>query len=171
MKILITGASGQLGRCLLHPLRAHALVALDRYTLDVTQLERVRDAMEHHKPDLVINASAFNDVDGAESQVTEAYAVNALGPRNLATATTARGILWFTSRRILYSTEHQSAHTTNLIAPIRCRCMGRLNLPAKSPYEPAIPVITSFGRRGFIGNAAGISFFPCTAALSNPSCE
>jgi dTDP-4-dehydrorhamnose reductase len=92
MKILITGASGQLGRWLLHPLRAHTLIALDRYTLDILQFERVRDAIEHHKPDLVINASAFNDVDGAESQVTEAYAVNALGPRNLAIATAARGI-------------------------------------------------------------------------------
>jgi dTDP-4-dehydrorhamnose reductase len=87
MKILIAGASGQLGRGLLHSLALHSLVALDRYALDVTQLEQVRDAIEYHKPDLVINTSAFNDVDGAESQVAEAYAVNALGPRNLALAT------------------------------------------------------------------------------------
>jgi dTDP-4-dehydrorhamnose reductase len=92
MKILIAGASGQLGRGLLHSLALHSMVALDRYALDVTQLEQVRDAIEYHKPDLVINASAFNDVDGAESQVAEAYAVNALGPRNLALATAARGI-------------------------------------------------------------------------------
>jgi dTDP-4-dehydrorhamnose reductase len=92
VKILIAGAAGQLGRCLLHSLAAHELVPLDRYALDVTQLERVRDAVEHHRPDLVINGSAFNDVDGAESQAAEAYAVNALGPRNLAIATAMRGI-------------------------------------------------------------------------------
>src|SRR5207244_2373502 len=43
-------------------------------------------------PALVINAGAFNDVDGAESRGAEAYAVNALGPRNLAVATAAAGI-------------------------------------------------------------------------------
>jgi dTDP-4-dehydrorhamnose reductase len=92
VKILITGASGQLGRCLLSSLAGHELVALNRYALDVTQLERVREALQNHQPNLVINASAFNDVDGAESRAAEAYAVNALGPRNLAIATAARGI-------------------------------------------------------------------------------
>ena len=43
-------------------------------------------------PDLVINAAAFNDVDGAESRRNEAYAVNACGPRNLAFETAELGI-------------------------------------------------------------------------------
>ncbi|HTY54786.1 MAG TPA: dTDP-4-dehydrorhamnose reductase [Candidatus Binataceae bacterium] len=90
MKILIAGASGQLGKCLLRSLASHEPVALDHAALDVTRLDHVSAALDLHRPQLVINASAFNDVDGAELRADEAYAVNALGPRNLAVATAAR---------------------------------------------------------------------------------
>lgn len=92
MKILITGAGGQLGRCLMHSLAAHQLIALDHGLLDITRLSDVRNAVAHHRPNLLINASAFNQVDAAETRVQEAYAVNALGPRNLAIVTGASGI-------------------------------------------------------------------------------
>ncbi len=92
MKILITGAAGQLGRCLARVLASQELVALGHAALDVTRLDAVSDAVGLHRPALVINASAFNDVDGAQSRSDEAYAVNALGPRNLAVATAACGI-------------------------------------------------------------------------------
>jgi len=92
VKILITGAAGQLGRCLARALAAHELVALGHAALDITRFDAVRDAVALHHPALVINASALNDVDGAESRGAEAYAVNALGPRNLAVASAASGI-------------------------------------------------------------------------------
>jgi dTDP-4-dehydrorhamnose reductase len=92
VRILIIGAAGQLGRCLAQPLAAHELVALDHAALDITRFDAVRDAVTLHRPTLVINASAFNDVDGAESRSGEAYAVNALGPRNLAVVSAASGI-------------------------------------------------------------------------------
>jgi len=92
VKILVTGAGGQLGRCLALPLSAHELVALEHAALDITRFDAVRDAVAFHRPALVINASAFNAVDGAESRSAEAYAVNALGPRNLAVASAASGI-------------------------------------------------------------------------------
>jgi dTDP-4-dehydrorhamnose reductase len=92
VKILVTGAAGQLGRCLAVSLAAHELVALEHAALDITQFDAVRDAVALHRPALVINASAFNDVDGAESRSAEAYAVNSLGPRNLAVVSAASGI-------------------------------------------------------------------------------
>lgn len=92
MRILIAGAAGQLGRCLTEALAAHELVSLDHRALDVARLEDVRAAVTQHRPALVVNASAFNDVDGAESRIAEAYAVNALGPRNLALVTAERTI-------------------------------------------------------------------------------
>jgi dTDP-4-dehydrorhamnose reductase len=93
VKILLTGAGGQLGQALQASLRTHDTVALEHRQLDITQLNAVRDAVALHQPHLVINAAAFNDVDGAETRPEAAYAGNALGPRNLAVATAARGIV------------------------------------------------------------------------------
>jgi dTDP-4-dehydrorhamnose reductase len=92
LKILIAGASGQLGTCLGDSLRSHELVSLGHRGFDITQLSQMLDVLSREKPDLVINAAAFNDVDGAESRRYEAYAANACGPRNLAFATADLGI-------------------------------------------------------------------------------
>lgn len=89
MRILLTGASGQLGQALQMVLTDHDLVALDRQRLDITQLEAVRAAVQTSQPDLVLNTAAFNNVDGAESDPNAAYRGNALGPRNLAVVTAA----------------------------------------------------------------------------------
>jgi len=92
LKVLLIGASGQLGRCLRVVLKRHEVIALSRDALDITELGKVRDLVSHHQPNLMINASAYNGVDAAESHPDEAYAVNALGPRNLAVASGGRGI-------------------------------------------------------------------------------
>ena len=92
MKILIAGASGQLGTCLRSSLRGHQVVPLGRSELDITRLCQIHRVLKREQPDLVINAAAFNDVDGAESQITSAYAGNALGPQDLAAETADLGI-------------------------------------------------------------------------------
>jgi dTDP-4-dehydrorhamnose reductase len=92
MKILLTGANGQLGQALQGALVRDDLVVLDHQRLDITKLGEVRSAVETYRPDLVLNAAAYNNVDGAESDSLAAYRGNALGPRNLAVATAARGI-------------------------------------------------------------------------------
>jgi dTDP-4-dehydrorhamnose reductase len=92
MRILLTGAKGQLGQALQAALTDQALVALDRQQLDISQLNAVREAVQVYNPDLVLNAAAFNSVDVAESDPEAAYRGNALGPRNLALVTAARRI-------------------------------------------------------------------------------
>ena len=93
MKILITGSRGQLGQELAEvlPNRGHEAAALPRSELDVTDIEAVERAVEVHSPELVINAAAFTDVDGCETNTDLAYSVNALGPRNLAQVCERRG--------------------------------------------------------------------------------
>ena len=90
MKILITGCRGQLGRSLAETLGVHQIETAAHDRLDITRLDQVRDAVDSIRPDLVINAAAYNDVDGAESNPLEAYRVNALGARNLALAALAQ---------------------------------------------------------------------------------
>ncbi len=91
-RILLTGAGGQLGRALRRHLIDCELVARTRAELDITDLAAVRATIKEVQPSLVINAAAYNAVDAAESEVDEAYAGNAVGPRNLALATAEASI-------------------------------------------------------------------------------
>ncbi len=87
MRILLTGAGGQLGRALQAVLQGdHEVLAFDRSRLDVARLEAVREAVKAQRPDLVLNAAAYNAVDQAQTDAEGAYRGNAAGPRNLALA-------------------------------------------------------------------------------------
>ena len=92
MKILIAGASGQLGSCLQNSLKGHDLIPLGHAEFDIAQLKQIHEVLVRESPNLVVNAAAFTDVDGAESHRGEAYAANACGPRNLAFETAELGI-------------------------------------------------------------------------------
>lgn len=87
MRVLITGAGGQLGRDLVRVLSdTDTVMPCDRAGLDVTDAEVVRRVFEREKPDAVIHAAAYTSVDRAEIEPDEAYRVNALGARNVAAA-------------------------------------------------------------------------------------
>ncbi len=94
MKILVTGSEGQLGRELAQtlPERGHEAVTLSRGELDILDIGTLERAIEVYSPELVVNAAAYTDVDGCETETELAYAVNALGPRNLAQSCERRGI-------------------------------------------------------------------------------
>lgn len=85
MSTLITGAHGQLGSDL-RKMITGSCTAAGRTQLDITSAEQVDAFLQEHRPTVVINAAAYNKVDQAEDEPDVAYAVNALGPRNLAVA-------------------------------------------------------------------------------------
>jgi len=93
MKILVTGAGGQLGRALPAALAPHEVVALGRAELDVTDATAVREAIARHRPDALVNAAAYNLVDQAESDPDAALALNTEAPGILARAAQAAGAL------------------------------------------------------------------------------
>ncbi|MDP9238341.1 MAG: dTDP-4-dehydrorhamnose reductase [Chloroflexota bacterium] len=86
MRILITGASGQLGRSLQHALVAHEAVALTHADLDVTDALAVDAAFNTHKPVVVIHTAALTDTARCEREPAVADAVNALGSEHVARA-------------------------------------------------------------------------------------
>ena len=84
VKILLTGANGMLGHDVSDVLVGRDVTALARKDLDVTDMAAVRAAVAGH--DVVINCAAYTKVDDAESNEDAAFAVNAIGARNLAIA-------------------------------------------------------------------------------------
>ncbi|WP_130175999.1 dTDP-4-dehydrorhamnose reductase [Cryobacterium sp. SO1] len=88
-RYLIAGAAGMLGRDLQDALTGRDVTAVDRSELDITDLAAVQKAVTGH--DVIINAAAYTAVDAAEDNEAAAYAVNALGPRNLAIGAAAVG--------------------------------------------------------------------------------
>jgi dTDP-4-dehydrorhamnose reductase len=85
-RVLVTGANGQLAYHIIHTFADHAVTALDRGQLDVTDPDAVRRAVSQAAPSVIVNCSAFNNVDGAEDRPLEALAVNAFAVRSLALA-------------------------------------------------------------------------------------
>jgi dTDP-4-dehydrorhamnose reductase len=74
--ILITGAGGQVGHELANAISEHRLVALNRQHLDITDRRQIETAFDLNRPDLVINAAAYTQVDRAEAEAERAFAIN-----------------------------------------------------------------------------------------------
>lgn len=88
MKVLVTGAGGMLAQAVVPALAAagHAVTALTRAELDVTQLADVRRAVDSTRPEWVCHLAAYTNVDGCESDADQAFLVNGVGARNAAVA-------------------------------------------------------------------------------------
>ncbi len=92
-RIVVLGAGGQLGRAAIEAAASAGWPATgyDRNRLDVTDDEAVLACLAAHRGDIVINAAAFTDVDGAEDAPEAAHAVNARGADAVARACAAHG--------------------------------------------------------------------------------
>ena len=85
MRVLLTGASGQLGQAVQEQAGSHIkLGAFASSKLDITQAAQVERMLNEFGPDVVINAAAYTQVDKAESDIQAAQAVNVDGVGHLA---------------------------------------------------------------------------------------
>jgi dTDP-4-dehydrorhamnose reductase len=91
-KILVTGATGQLGAAIVHEFRRDAdVIALGHADCDLADHDRVMATVADARPDVVINCAGDNAVDAAETRPERALAVNAFGVRSLVYAAGAVG--------------------------------------------------------------------------------
>lgn len=159
MRVLITGAAGQLGtdfQCLLPDADA-----LDRQRLTITDREAVLAAVRGH--DLVLNCAAYNAVDAAEADPAPAFAVNAGGPANLAWACSQTG-----ARLVHFSTNYvfdgwAPEPYTEADEPRPLSAYARSKLEGERRVLDAVPnalVVRSSGLFGSTGSAIKGGSFP-----------
>ncbi len=94
MKILVIGAQGMLGRSLVGRLSdstdsdnpGYEVVAAGHGQIDVTNATSTLKFITQIMPEVIVNCAAFSNVDACETQISEAFAVNAAGPGNIARA-------------------------------------------------------------------------------------
>jgi dTDP-4-dehydrorhamnose reductase len=86
MKVIILGASGLLGKALMHEWRDDDVFGLGSKDLDIRDADKVGEVVERARPDWIVLAAAYTDVDGCESHPDLAFAVNRDAPLNVARA-------------------------------------------------------------------------------------
>ncbi len=91
MKVLVTGAGGQVGREVVAAFAGHEVVAADHARLDVTDRDAVLQATTTLTPDAIVHAAAWTAVDACEGDPDRALAVNGLGTRHVVEAARRTG--------------------------------------------------------------------------------
>lgn len=86
MRIAVTGAAGMLGHALFQVCPGDDLIGLTHENLDITLLDKVINTLRRIKPDYLIHAAAYTNVDGCELDPEKAYRVNGVGARNVVMA-------------------------------------------------------------------------------------
>ena len=131
MKVLITGADGQLGVAFIEKLKLRGIdfFATDISSCDITKADQVTMLIKNHKPTVLINCAAYNLVDDAESNPDAAYAVNSNAVGILASKCRDNGVFL-----VHYSTDYvfdgeKGVLYTETDAP------NPVNIYGKSKYE------------------------------------
>ncbi|WP_010248017.1 dTDP-4-dehydrorhamnose reductase [Acetivibrio cellulolyticus] len=88
MKVIVTGSEGQLGKEVLRQFdkSCYDITAVDLKEINITNLDEVLSMVRRVSPDAIINCAAYTNVDACEKDFDSAFAVNAIGPRNLSIA-------------------------------------------------------------------------------------
>ncbi len=87
MKVIVTGSQGMLAQDLIPIISTkHETISLSANELDITNKEQVFDVIGASKADLVINCAAYSQVDQAETEIEQAFRINAYGVQQLALA-------------------------------------------------------------------------------------
>jgi dTDP-4-dehydrorhamnose reductase len=144
MKILITGAGGQLGRELQRSLACLGeVLACDRRTLDLANPDQLRDTVRRFAPAAIVNAAAWTAVDKAETEEAAAQAINATAPGILAEEATRLGaqLIHFSTDYVFDGTKSGAYVETDPTTPLSA--YGRTKLAGEQ-------TITTIGGRHLI---------------------
>jgi len=159
LKILITGARGLVGRALEEHCSAGGdeVLSYDHQSLDIADARAVHSAIEHERPDAVINCAAWTDVDGCETNAEKARVVNSLGPQNLARASRKAGAVLITISTDYVFDGRKEGFYTQRDQPVPISVYGRYKLEGerRAQEEHARTIVV---RTGYIFGPHGRNF-------------
>jgi dTDP-4-dehydrorhamnose reductase len=152
MKILVTGANGQLGTDLCKVLRDFELIPLTDKDIEISDMSSVKQAFSKYKPHIIINTAAFVRVDDCEDEKDKSFSVNALGARNVAVVAQELG-----ARLVHLSTDYvfggeaepRTAPYTEFDTPVPLSIYGKSKLGGEN-------LVRHFCLRHFIVRTSGL---------------
>lgn len=122
MKVLITGANGQLGQELTRQAQDFDIkvTAFNRQQLDISNKNDIQQVLSPLCPSVLINAAAYTQVDRAEDESDRAYAVNTNGPRYLAQYCAANrlALIHISTDYVFDGTQNQPYEESDAIVPL-----------------------------------------------------
>ncbi len=155
MRILITGAQGQLGWELAQVLAGlPEVVALDRQGLDLSKPEDIQRRMREWVPEIILNAGAYTAVDKAEGERDLAFAVNARAPGVIAQEAKRSGALLvhYSTDYVFDGTKHSPYVETDATAPVNVygasKLAGEQAVAASGAAALILRTSWVYGRRG-----------------------
>lgn len=156
MRILVTGASGQLGYDVERELERRGIEHLGTSSreLDITDRAAVEHLMQSYRPDAVVHCAAYTKVDLAEDEPERCWAVNADGTRNMAAACRKTGakLLYISTDYVFPGTGERSYETGDPTGPVntygRSKLAGELAVQSLLEKYFIVRISWVFGKNG-----------------------
>jgi dTDP-4-dehydrorhamnose reductase len=152
MRVVVTGAGGQLGHDLIDAFQDHEVVALARHQLDVSDREAVLQIITTVQPDAVVHAAAWTAVDACEEHPDWAFAVNALGTRHVAEAARLVGarVCYVSTDYVFDGTSPNPYREWDATNPLSV--YGRSKLGGEHELDPGSTIVRTAWVCGLHGN-------------------
>jgi len=163
-KILIIGAKGMLGNDLVEAFEDYDLTALDIEDLDITDSKQVEEQVLEIQPEIIINASGYTDVDGAEDNHDKAMSVNGNSTENLARAANHVGatLVYFSSEYVFGGDKKDGYDEESGPDPINAygesKALGEEILQEECNKFYLIRSSWLYGRNPQVGKPRGVNF-------------
>jgi dTDP-4-dehydrorhamnose reductase len=157
MRTLLIGARGMLGKDIVQDWPAEEIIAAGSNDADIRDLDQVRQLVSDARPDWILLAAAYTDVDGSEKNSDQAFAVNAAGAENVARAASEFGarLLYVSTDYVFDGTSTKPYETGHPLNPLN------VYGASKAAGEAAVQKYAKewcIGRTSWLFGAAGASF-------------
>ncbi len=166
MRVLVTGAGGQVGSDLVTALTGHEVIASARADLDVGDDGACMRTILAARPEVVIHAAAYTDVDGCEVHPDRAWRDNVLGSRNVARAAREAGafLIAISSDYVFDGRASEPYDEHAPVAPLGA--YGRSKAAGEGEALEANPDATAIVRSSWIYGRVGKNFVKTMLGLA-----